>query len=208
MEGIGGLSGSGSVQLQANKLTLGGVASTTFGGGVSGSGILERSGTGSITLTGANAFSGGTNIVSGAVYVGNASALGTGVVTLSGGVLAGDGVTARSLGNGFALTGDMTLGDSANSGKLTFGGYGTLSGTVNLTVLSDVEFSRTLAGTGSLTKRGVGVLTLKEAGTPLPVPTPFSGGLTIEEGAVVAGDEDNPRRIPVLLLLVSVGDET
>ncbi len=59
----------------------------TFGGVVTGSGELLKTGEGSLVLNGANSHSGGTDISAGKVVVGDVSGLGTGLVTLSGGNL-------------------------------------------------------------------------------------------------------------------------
>jgi len=58
-----------------------------FDGVISGSGQLNWYGAGSLTLNGANTYSGGTTISGangGTVYVGNASGLGTGPVVNNG----------------------------------------------------------------------------------------------------------------------------
>jgi autotransporter-associated beta strand protein/YVTN family beta-propeller protein len=61
--------------------------SSTFSGVVSGTGALSKTGPGTLTLTGANTYSGGTNIDAGTVIVDTYSNLGTGPVKLNGGTL-------------------------------------------------------------------------------------------------------------------------
>ena len=61
--------------------------SSSFGGSINGSGSLIKSGTGTLTLIGASTFQGGTTINTGALAIGNSTALGTGVVNLAGGAL-------------------------------------------------------------------------------------------------------------------------
>jgi fibronectin-binding autotransporter adhesin len=66
-------------------------ATGTYGGVLSGSGTLEKTGLGTIVLTGTNTFSGGSTLTQGVLAVGNERALGTGAVTVTGGTLKGNG---------------------------------------------------------------------------------------------------------------------
>ncbi len=103
---------------QANAATLG---SSNL---ITGSGAIIQAGTGTLTLNGANTYSGGTTISTGTIQVGNDAALGTGALTLNGGTLqAGTGVT---LGNAIRLgTGGGTIDAATNavaiSGNITDG---------------------------------------------------------------------------------------
>ncbi|NBX35489.1 hypothetical protein EBR16_09065, partial [bacterium] len=100
--------GQGAVTLTANR-TLNVAASTlAFGGAVSGSFGLTKTGAGTLALRNpANAFSGGLNIAAGTVAVSRflPTALGTGPVTLAGGTLAFD--TAGGALKTFDLAGDQ-----------------------------------------------------------------------------------------------------
>lgn len=58
------------------------------GSGISGSCSLTKLGTGTLTLSGANSFSGGVTLSNGAIIYQNANAFGSGALTLAGGVLA------------------------------------------------------------------------------------------------------------------------
>ena len=86
-------SGGGTVRLGNNTLTIGNTDNSTPASGFAGtisdssSGTLVKNGTGTLTLTGANTYHGGTTINAGSVAAGNNSALGSGLVTLAGGVL-------------------------------------------------------------------------------------------------------------------------
>ena len=76
----GSIAGAGSFQLGVNELTVGGNnMSTEVSGVISGiRGSLVKVGTGALTLSGANIYTGGTNLNGGTLGVGNSTALGTG----------------------------------------------------------------------------------------------------------------------------------
>jgi len=85
--------GTGAVTMNASRtLTVNGIATSKLnmvvGGVLSDSGgnfSLTKSGTGAITLAGANTYTGGTIVSSGNLYTNNANALGTGLLTFNGG---------------------------------------------------------------------------------------------------------------------------
>ena len=95
---LGGLAGSGKINLattdsSAVTLTVGGNnQNTTYTGTLSGSGGVTKAGTGALTLTASNTYTGGTIVEVGILVASNGtggSATGSGSVTLSGGTLAG-----------------------------------------------------------------------------------------------------------------------
>jgi fibronectin-binding autotransporter adhesin len=94
---IGSLTGAGSTTLGANTLTVGSSnnLSSTFSGVISGSGgSLVKAASGTLTLTGANTYSGTTTVSAGTLIVNNSSGSGTGtsaVSVASGAILAGNG---------------------------------------------------------------------------------------------------------------------
>ena len=65
--------------------------SGSYEGELSGAGTLEKTGEGTLTLTSANSFSGGTTLTAGTLAIGNSGALGSGSVNVNGGTLQGDG---------------------------------------------------------------------------------------------------------------------
>ena len=65
-------------------------AADTWRGDIGGTGKLTKAGTGSLTLTGDNAFSGGVALQAGTLRAASANALGKGGVTVTGGTLAVD----------------------------------------------------------------------------------------------------------------------
>lgn len=135
----------------------------SFGGvgKISSVGSVIKSGTGQLTITTTNDYTGGTTLNAGTVNVGNNTAFGTGKVTINSAtpavVIRSDGATARSLSMAMDLNGNATLSDSVNIGDLTFSGV--------------------IAGTGGLTKVGSGVLSLTGANT-------FNGGVSHTAGTL------------------------
>ncbi|MEO7099133.1 MAG: autotransporter-associated beta strand repeat-containing protein [Luteolibacter sp.] len=157
---IGSLAGSGNVSLGTATLTSGTAGSTTFSGIISGTGGLTKSGTTTLTLSGANTYTGPTLVSSGTLAMGGANRLDSGTaLTVSSGtnfLLNGNATTTASLAGG----GTIGLG----SGILT---TGTNSST----------FSGVITGTGGLTKSGSGILTLGGNST-------FSGNTAIQGGGI------------------------
>jgi autotransporter-associated beta strand protein len=128
---IGSLEGSGTVLLGANNLNVGSNnRSTTFSGlltpgaGYSG-GSLTKAGSGTLTLSKGNTYTGGTTIIQGAVVVKNTtgSATGSGVVQVNSGTLEGVG----------RIGGAVTVGTGSSSGAILLAGNSTTSpGTLTL----------------------------------------------------------------------------
>jgi len=145
---LGALNGTGTVNLGANTLSLGATnTSMTFNGRISGTGGLIKTGTGTLTLSNANGFSGGLSIQGGNVVSLNANALGTGAISLSGtgGLLLGVGgnltnrisIAAGASGSlgalaglQIGLNGGLTVGTGAtlNLGQAGYNGTFSLSG--------------------------------------------------------------------------------
>ena len=97
---LGSIDGSGDFRLGANRLATG---SNNLDSLVSGDisdgelgGSLLKIGTGTLTLTGDNSYSGGTEIEGGALLVGNSGALGTGSLLVDNGAALGFSGTRRS----------------------------------------------------------------------------------------------------------------
>jgi fibronectin-binding autotransporter adhesin len=161
---------------------------------ISGANSITKTGAGTLTLSGANTFSGGFNFgasdgsAAGTVAVGDNAALGTGTLTLRGigasSTIRSDTATARTINNAivFSGTGVDIHFRSASTGNLTFGGTVDL-GTGNRTIEVDnatTTFSNTISGSGGITTAGSGTLVLGGSNT-------FTGGVTINSGTVQAG---------------------
>jgi fibronectin-binding autotransporter adhesin len=193
------LAGSGgTVSLGTAALTVNQSANTSYAGAITGTSSLTKSGAGTLTLTGANTYSGGTTVGAGTLS-GTTTSLQGAIVnnatvnfdqSTSGtyaGVMSGTGALTK------AGTGTVTLtGANTYSGGTTVSA-GTLSGTTtslqgaisnNATVNFDQAAAGTYAGvmsgTGVLTKSGAGTTTLTGANT-------YTGGTTVTAGTLVQG---------------------
>lgn len=159
--GDGGTSGSIVGNVTDNgSLVFDRSDAVTFGGVVSGAGSLTQAGTGTLTLTGTNAYSGGTNIKSGVLQISSDANLGATI----GSVLI-DNATLRALGS-FALS---QLIDVQNTAYIDTNGYA-------LTLDNAVDGID--PGQGTLVKMGAGTLTITGSGGP------EYGSTKIEEGTL------------------------
>jgi autotransporter-associated beta strand protein len=166
----------------------------TFSGafGIS-SGIITKNGTGTLTINNANTYAGGTLLNAGQINVNNASAIGTGALTIAGGTLnntSGGAVTlttnnAQSWNGDFTFTGsnDLDLGN----GNITLGGAGT-SRTVTVSA-GTLGVGIMTTGTGlGLTKQGNG--TLQFSAVSNATHNILGGDLVINAGTVNIGARD------------------
>jgi autotransporter-associated beta strand protein len=115
-----------------------------------------------LTLSSANSFTGGTTLSAGGITLGNALALGTGSITLTGGTL--------NVGT-FALANTVVLNGGAISGTGSIGGLTASLGTV----------ATKLVGSGDITKSGSGVLELQGANGTTEA---YTGNVTISAGTI------------------------
>ena len=120
---------------------------STFGGVISGSGALVKQGSGVLTLSGANTYTGATTVSAGSIQAANATALGTtaGATTVSNGAqlrLSG-GITSQETITGAGIGG-------LNGVILNVSGANTLSGAITLTQSSN----EVQVNAGSLTLSG------------------------------------------------------
>jgi autotransporter-associated beta strand protein len=108
---IGSLAGNGMVLLAGHGLAIGSNnLSTTFSGLIQDSGALVKVGSGTLTLSGANSYTGATTVTAGTLRVNNqsGSATGSGPVKVQAGTLGGKGTIA----------GPVTIGTGNGSGAV------------------------------------------------------------------------------------------
>ncbi|WP_233834130.1 autotransporter-associated beta strand repeat-containing protein [Paraburkholderia sp. ZP32-5] len=162
---VGTLTGAGAVDIGANLTTLGGATDGTFSGSIIGSGSVDKVGSGTETLTGANTYTGGTTIDAGTLALG------------VGGSLAANGtVTLSTAGARFDISGggNQTIGAlSGVAGTTVDLGARTLSVAGN----GAANFGGSLAGLGGFTVAG-GQQTLSGLNT-------YSGATSIASGATL-----------------------
>lgn len=202
---------SGNIALGANALSFLAGSTATFAGGdivvtgdISGTGSINKSdATGTLTLSGNNSYSGATNITSGMVAIGSASAFGSGAGTitfnggngLTAGIRSTDG-TARTISNALAFSGGNATNTyvfgaaSGGTGDLTFTSTGTTSlGTVARTfqVNNRTQFNGIFSGAGGgIAKTGNGTLVLSGANTYTGA-TSVNAGTLLINGSLAAG---------------------
>ena len=175
---------SGNVTLVVGKNN----ASTVYSGLLNGGGRLIKVGDGSLTLSAANTYSGGTILTYGQLNINNAAALGTGtftIISVSSGVNTIDNTSGAAItlstNNAQAWDADLTFAGSSNldlgNGAVTLGGNRQVTvGANTLTV------GGAIGGDYSLTKAGGGTLALGGANA-------YTGNTTISAGTLKLGSE-------------------
>ncbi len=176
-ETIGALSGVGDISMGAStKLTLGtGGASSTYSGEITGDGELVKTGSGTLSLAGVNAYTGKTTIADG---------------------------TLRLLGHNRLPNGEIVQVDAGatldlNNFNETVGplvGFGNISlGVATLTAdhtVPGIPFSGVISGTGGLTKNGTGTQALAASNSYTGVTTINGGILEITASERLADSSD------------------
>ncbi|NYT39696.1 autotransporter-associated beta strand repeat-containing protein [Sphingomonas sp. R-74633] len=179
----GGAIGGGAV-VNGSFLEFDGTTDRTFGNAVSGSGILVKSGSNVLTLTGLNSYDGGTNVNAGTVAFDNGQALGSGTirlasatgvrnvqtgapVTLANNITIAAGTLATISGVGGSST---TLNGEINDGYVRFAVSG--GGTASFTLGSTNQYEGTMIGAGATVNvtggtLGSGGVALEAAGSTL-----------------------------------------
>jgi len=131
-DGYGQFAGDVSVTMDAS---LGGFnAQDSWRNNISGAGLLTKLGTGQLSLTGNNSFSGGVYLQAGTLVGASANAFGSGDVYQSGGTLRIQAATSLSMAARYTQTAgtlDVVMG-SATLGQLSVAGDVTLGGTLTV----------------------------------------------------------------------------
>lgn len=200
---------AGSQNLGTSTVVLGGPTaalnvhtdvSSTLSNEIQGTGRVVKTGLGTVSVTGPNSYSGGTDIQAGAVRVTDTSFLGTGSITVSQGAfldlsvagqqslnqaLSGAGSLRKSdAGELLLLSNSLTGGIDVVGGRVIVNTSQALgSGPVSLAAGTGLVFdtsgtevlSSPISGSGGLTKAGSGVLVISNANN-------FTGGTVIEAG--------------------------
>ena len=129
--------------------------------GISGSTSVQLSGTGTVSISNANSYTGGTVLSNGTLNINNASAIGTGALTINGGTIDNTGSAAvvvstnntQSWNSDFTFGGTYDLNLGTGAVALPASRIITTNGSANLTVggmISGVGFGIDKTGPGSL----------------------------------------------------------
>jgi autotransporter-associated beta strand protein len=162
------------------------------GAGISGTTSLIKSNTGSLTLSSANAYSGGTSLNGGTLILNNATAAGTNAITLNGGTLVLGAIIANPInvaGTATISPGSVDYNDSPLSGggrlNVNITGANTFSPGADMSAFTGTNELGTSSGSyrfyGSLGSAaatfdlGIGTVTLLNR----------NGGVTIQLGALL-----------------------
>lgn len=148
----------------------------TMAGAISGTGAVVQAGSGTLYLTGANTYSGGTTVTTGTLRVDAASALGSG------------GLSVGAAGT-FRASGSFTFGDA-----VVLDGNVSTAGTFLVDASQALTLSGVISGDSGLTKTGDGLLILTATNTFTGVTTISTGTLQIGNGGTtgsLAGDVVN-----------------
>lgn len=157
---------AGATALSSNSTLSVGASGAVLSGaitdGLGASYGLTKSGAGSLTLSGDNAFDGGVTLTDGTLVAAHDNALGTGTLRIEGGT--------------FQTSGDRTLQNAIELGTNL-----AVSGSSNVTLAGNIApIEATAAG---IVKTGSGALTLSGANT-------YTGNTTVSGGQLVIGHSD------------------
>ncbi|NJK93207.1 MAG: hypothetical protein HC904_16175 [Blastochloris sp.] len=182
--------GDHTFDTNGNSVTITGTSKTLIHSQVTDSGSIIKNGSGILELTDTNnTYSGGTTLNQGTLQIGSDAALGTGTLTINGGIIQATG-GARTVDERTDINGSFTF-SGTNTLSLTRNGVSTVgAGTHTITVENvtgnanaDLIFGAThdLTGSGGLIKAGAGTLELRGNDSD------FTGGLTVNAGTVTTG---------------------
>ena len=159
---VGALSGTGGVialgaNPTASTLTTNSATNTMLASVITGDGGLVKQGSGILTLGGSNTYTGGTTVNAGLINFNSAGNFGTGAISLNGGGLQWATGTSTDISSRLAPLGAAGGTFDTNSNNVTL--------------------ASVIAGTGALTKQGLGTLTLTANNT-------YSGGTVVTGGLI------------------------
>ena len=163
---VGGWSLLGNIEVDNGSVAFNPLGALTVGNTVVGTGSVIQTGTGTLALTGANSYSGGTAINAGTLSISSDSNLGnsTGGLALNGGTL-------------------QSTASLTSSRSITLGGTG---GTFSPDVGTNLTLNGTIGGSSllGLTMDGAGTLTLAGKNT-------YEGGTVVNAGMLSISSDNN-----------------
>ena len=205
---VGALSGTGgAIALGGGTLTTDSASNTTLASAISGSGKLVKQGSGTLTLTGTNTYSGGTTVLGGTL-IGSTSSLQGDIANNStvvfdqatigtySGVMSGSGTLTKAGAGTLILTenntytgtttitgGILQLGNGGTSGAIV--GNVAVNGAESMLAFNrsdDVTFGGDISGDGSVMLMGPGKVTLTGTNS-------YTGGTVVGGGVVRVADD-------------------
>ncbi len=154
---------------------------------LSGSGSLVKTGTGELTLSGGNGYSGGTTIIGGTLTADHADSLGTGAVANSGVLQVGEGELENTLSGSGSLV-------KTGTGELTLGGDNSYSGATTITDGTLIAANVNALGSGNIDNSGTlildanGAFELANVTTHSGATTALAAGSTLDAGQFTQED--------------------
>ncbi|MEN9468967.1 MAG: toxins and related Ca2+-binding domain [Verrucomicrobiota bacterium] len=167
--------GTGAVAMNASRTVTVNAGNFTVGGVISGSGFgLTKNGNGTLILTGASNYSGGTTLNAGTLVIGNTAAAGSGTITQS------STSSLLKLDTTGTIANAMSIYNVSANKTLTLSGGITVNNAVfDVASGETLTISNTINGTGGVTKNGAGNLTLSGNNT-------YSGATVVNSGTLEA----------------------
>ncbi|MFO1247560.1 MAG: autotransporter-associated beta strand repeat-containing protein [Alphaproteobacteria bacterium] len=159
------LSGSGATIITGGGyLTANSNSNSSFGGVISGTGGFNKGGAGTLTLTGVNTYTGGTQVNAGTLRLDTGSSLAANTI-----IQVSSGATLDLNSN------SLTVSQLGGTGNILLG-----SATLSIINSADKFLTNTVSGTGGLVKGGNSTLYVLGNNT-------YSGGTTISSGTLMIG---------------------
>jgi fibronectin-binding autotransporter adhesin len=219
---IGSLQGNNLsiVSLGTKNLSLGADnTNTTFAGTISGSGTISKVGTGTITISGANIYTGGTTLTNGTmILAGGSSSTTTQAATLANGTLTISGINTSNLTVGQTVTassgikaGTFIAAIDSASGTITLSAKATAnvsSATLTFSSYSALGTGTTTISGGKLVVSSSNALQYSSGGvfvhsgtlsTAVSVAT-LGGGLSADGGLIAVGASMSTRTAAILAM--------
>ena len=176
------LGSSRAVVLGGNaSVAVDSAATLSYAGSITGSSSLTKTGNGTLSLSGASIYTGGTNVNAGTLdLAGNNALLATGAVTVNGGTLS-IGTTTQTFGTLTVSSGSISNTGTITAATLAVTG-GTLAGTINAANYSfadtiTIASGATLGGSATLTKSTSGTLAIASV-------LANTGGVSVSNGTL------------------------
>jgi T5SS/PEP-CTERM-associated repeat protein/autotransporter-associated beta strand protein len=179
--------------------------SAQFSGNLTGAGALEIIGAGVLTLTGNNAYSGGTILNAGTLDINSASAIGTGLFTINGGAIRNNSGADLTLTTNNAQDWNGSFTFDGNRG-INFGdGPVALNANITITTVNGagggghpLTIGGNISGPFSLTENGATGPTVALAGN-----NTYTGGTTLNSGILAI---DSPTALGTGPLTINGGN--